>query len=380
MGSTRRALGVAGLAVALLLGACSSDDPEAGGSGDPPPATELASDADDPALAEVLAEVVANPATEPGCAVAVSRDGQVVATATSGLADLEHGTPITLDSVFDIGSVSKQFTAAGIVLLADDGTVSPSDELRSVLPDLPEWGGPITLDQAMHHTSGIPDYVGPLGEGFKEADVTTADEAYLLLLALSEPDFDPGTSWSYSNSNYFLLGLAIEEATGQTLEEVLTERIFEPLGMDRTTLRDHHDEIVVGVAPAYSPNDGLGGWALAMTDWEQVGDGAIQSTVGDLLTWQAALTDGEAADFDLYESLRFDPADMGDGTTAYARGLIESEDDGVVYVGHSGTSAGYRSALEAIPDEGLAAAVLCNRSDVDADAIATAALGTQRGR
>ena len=362
----------------MLLGACSSDEPDAGGVDDPAtPTTDV--DTDDPALAEVLADVVADPATEPGCAVAVSRDGEVVATATAGLADLEHGTPITLESVFDIGSVSKQFTAAGIVLLADDGTVSPSDEMRSILPDLPEWGGPITLDQAMHHTSGIPDYVGPLGEGFKEADVTTDDEAYLLLLALTDPDFDPGTSWSYSNSNYFLLGLVIEEATGQTLEEVLAERIFEPLDMDRTSLRDHHDEIVVGVAPAYSPNDELGGWALAMTDWEQVGDGAIQSTVGDLLTWQAALTAGDAADFDLYESLRFDPADMGDGKTAYARGLIESDEDGVTYVGHSGTSAGYRSALEAIPDEGLAAAVLCNRSDVDADAIAKAALGTQRG-
>jgi len=230
----------------------------------------------------------------------------------------------------------------------------------------------------MHHTSGIPDYVGPLGKGFKEADVTTDDEAYLLLLALTDPDFAPGTSWSYSNSNYFLLGLAVEEVTGQSFEQVLTERIFDPIGMEQTSLRDHHDEVVVGVAPAYAKSDELGGWALAMTDWEQVGDGAIESTVGDLLRWQAALTAGGAADFDMYEALQFDPADMGDGTTSYGRGLIQSTEDGVTYLGHSGTSAGYRSALEAVPDEGLAAAVLCNRADVDADAIAKAALATQR--
>jgi len=368
---------LATVAACALAASCSTGSGD-GAGGDPPATSATATAPGDPALDGLLAEVVGDPTREPGCVVAVSDGGEVVASAASGLADLEHGQPLTVDSVLDIGSVSKQFTSAVILHLADEGALAPSDEIRTYLPDLPAWDGPITLDEAMHHTSGIPDYVGFLSEEYRDADVTTADDAYLLILAVPSADFAPGTSWSYSNSNYFLLGLVAEEVSGSTLDELLVADVFEPLGMEATMLRDHHDEVIPGVAPAYRLDDGRG-WVMAMTDWEQVGDGSIQSTVGDLLRWQAALTSGDAASFDLYGALRFDPADMGDGATRYARGLIESEDDGTTYVGHSGTSAGYRSALEAIPDEGLAAAVLCNRADVDADALAKDALETRRG-
>ena len=173
----------------------------------------------------------------PGCALAVVRDGGIAYSKGYGMASLEHGVPITPQTVFDIGSTAKQVTAAAVLLLAQDGKLSLDDDVRKHIPEIPDYGTPVTLRHLLHHTSGIRDYIALLQlGGVNFEDVATDADGLAAIARQKNLDFSPGDEHSYSNSGYFLLSLIVERASGKTLRDFAQERIFTPLGMTSTEI------------------------------------------------------------------------------------------------------------------------------------------------
>ncbi|MGH9381900.1 MAG: serine hydrolase domain-containing protein, partial [Thermoanaerobaculia bacterium] len=222
----------------------------------------------------------------PGCALGVVRDGELVYARGYGMANLEHGVPITPGTVFDIGSTSKQFAATATVLLAEEGRLSLDDEVRKWIPELRDYGAPLTIRHLLHHTSGLRDYLTLMSlVGTSFDGLTTDDDALDIIARQRELNFPPGSEHLYSNSGYFLLSQIIERASGQSLREYAGTRIFEPLGMDDTHFHDDHTHVVPRRATAYAPLSEDGAFRIDMSLFEQTGDGAVYTTIDDLVRW-----------------------------------------------------------------------------------------------
>lgn len=310
---------------------------------------------------------------QPGCAVGIGERGTPVLTRGYGVADLDRGAPITRDSVFDIASASKQITAAMVYLLAADGVLSLSDDVRTWVPELPAYAKSPTLDDMVHHVSGLPDYTELLDEPYS-ARTTTADA---LRVITDEPtlDFAPGRRFEYNNSNYFLLSVVAERATGRSFRDLVDERIFDPLGMSRSLVFDDADERIPKLATGYA-KDGRR-FDRNVSNWEQTGDGAVHTTVDDLLRWVANLSDFAVGGPGLRASM-FTPGPRLDEGQGYGGGLSIGSLDGALMVEHSGAWAGYTSDVLALPDEGLGVVVLCNRDDADPETLARRTLRAWR--
>ena len=296
----------------------------------------------------------ATPAT-PGCAVAVSQHGQVVVNRAYGLADIERDVPITPATVFDAASVVKQFVAASVLLLVEDGRLSRSEDVRTYIPELPDYGHAITLDHLLTHTSGIRDWTGilPLAEG--DPDVVT------LTLRQRGLDFAPGEEWSYSNSGYELLKEIVARTSGMSFSEFTRTRLFEPLGMASTSYRTDMTEIVRNRALAYEQVGDR--WKLDMHFGNERGGGFLLSTPGDLLIWNDALTDGWLG-ASVTQTIQ-EPATLNNGRILdYARGLfLDIHRGGGAIIWHTGGSAGYSSFLGRYPAQGLSIAIMCNAGE-----------------
>jgi CubicO group peptidase (beta-lactamase class C family) len=297
----------------------------------------------------------------PGCAVAVSQHGKPVVNRAYGSADLERDVPLSPDSIFDAGSLRKQFVAATVLLLVEEGRLSLSDDVRKHFPELPDYGHKITLDHMLTHTSGLRDWTGllPLAGGDPDALTLTLRQRGL--------NFAPGEEWAYSNSGYVLLTEIVARTSGMPFSEFTRKRLFEPLGMKTTTYVDDLRTVVKNRALAYEKDGNR--WKLDMLlGNDRGGGGALLSTAGDLLIWNDALTNGRLGAF-VTEKLQ-EQARLNNGRKLnYARGLIvESYGDGRM-VWHSGGAAGYHSWLGRLPAQGLSVAVMCN-----SDAMAPTAL------
>src|SRR6478672_3317363 len=215
----------------------------------------------------------------PGCAVGVYRDGRVTLARGYGMANLELNVALSPQSVFDIGSTSKQFTATSVVLLAQQGKLSLDDDIRKYIPELPNYGKTITIRHILTHTSGIRDYLTLWGlAGVDDADLTTDDDALALIARQRELNFAPGEQWLYSNSGFFLASVIVKRVSGMTLARFAAARIFAPLGMAHTRFNDDHMSVIANRATGYAPRDSGGGWATAMSNFEQTGDGAVQTS------------------------------------------------------------------------------------------------------
>jgi len=311
---------------------------------------------------------------KPGCACGVVKDGRLALKAHYGMANIEHAVLIDEFTNFDLGSTSKQFTAAVVALLASDGVLSLGDDVRTWVPELPEYGRTITLRDLMNHTSGLRDYTDLLTlAGHREEDVTTSADALAILVRQKRLNFDPGSAYRYCNSGYFLLSVVVQRATGKSLRTVAEERIFKPLGMSRTTYLDDHTQIVPRRAMGYTATS-PGQYATAMSDWEQVGDGGVQSSIEDLVKW-AAMFDhaGEPSPFPgawLQVALET-PARLSDRTElAYGLGLGFERHRGLRVVEHGGSWAGYRAMLMRFPEKRIAIIVLCNFAQADTHRLA----------
>lgn len=309
--------------------------------------------------------------TVPGCALGVFRDGRIVYGHGYGSANLDYGVAITPDTVFYIGSTAKQFTAFAAALLVEQGKLSLSDSVRKYFPELPAWAEPITVDNLIHHTSGIRDYL-TLWEmsGRSFADAISLDEAIDLIARQRGTDFRAGAQWSYSNSNYVLLAELVGRATSLSLRQFAESAMFAPLGMTATHFHDDNTMIVPQRAVGYVP-DGAGGSRVFATTYALVGDGGLLTTVRDLVKWDENFYDnrlgGGAA---LIETITT-PGRLANGTPhQYAFGLTPGMYRGLPIVQHGGAFIGFRAQLLRFPTEHASIAVLCNDTTANAEGLA----------
>lgn len=308
--------------------------------------------------------------SSPGCALGVYRDGRIVYSRGYGMANLEHAIAITPRTVFDIGSTSKQFTAAAIALLAQDGRLTIDDDVRKHIPELPAYEKPITIRHLLNHTSGLRDYLTLMSlRGVNFDGVTTDRDAFDLIVRQKALNFAPGSEHLYSNSGFFLLSTVVKRASGRSLAEFAHERIFAPMGMHDTHFHDDHTRIVPLRATGYAPADS-GGFAISMSGFEQTGDGAVMTTVEDLLKWDnnfhAPTVGGERLLSDLHTQ-----GVLTNGRTLnYALGLMIDQHRGLRRVRHGGSWAGYRADLVRFPETKTSVACLCNLGTANPIALA----------
>ncbi|MEU8325347.1 serine hydrolase domain-containing protein [Nonomuraea sp. NPDC048881] len=295
----------------------------------------------------------------PGLAVGVYADGKVLHTAARGVATVEFGVPIDSRTRFDIASISKQFTAACLLLLARDGRLSLSDDVREHVPEL-RLGVPVTLDQCLRHTGGLPEWYGL--QAVTGVPFTLMDEERLMKIVagMRRTTFEPGTRFSYSNTGYVLAAVVIRRLTGRSLADFARERLFEPLGMDDTVFRDDASVPLPRMAYGY---DGAG--ARADTQESAVGDGGLVTGVADLAPWFGFLADGRVLGADVRSAL-LERTTLADGAVLrYARGICHLTVGELDAYGHAGGMHGYVGNLLHLPEPGLGVAVLTNHSGLD---------------
>ena len=299
----------------------------------------------------------------PGCAVGVIRDSKLVFGRGYGLANIEHDIPLTSKTVFDIGSTSKQFTAAAILLLEQQGKLSVDDDVRKFVPEVPPYGQTVTIRHLLHHTSGIRDYLTLMSvAGVNFDGVTTDDDALKLIVRQKALNFTPGSEHLYSNSGYFLLSVIVKRASGKTLRAFADEHIFAPLEMRDTHFHDDHTMPVPRRASAYAPQP-QGTFRIDMSGFEQTGDGAVYTTVEDLAKWDRNFYDPKVGGQALVDAL-LRTGVLSDGRSLpYAAGLVHGKYKGLTIVSHGGSWAGYRADLVRFPDQRLSVICLCNRAD-----------------
>jgi CubicO group peptidase (beta-lactamase class C family) len=296
----------------------------------------------------------------PGCAVGVSVDGVQVLARGYGMADLEHDVPITPDTIFEAGSVSKQFTAAAVLLLAREGRLSLDDPVRTYLPEVPDFGARLTIRHMLTHSSGLRDW-GSLESIAGWPRTTRANtHAHVLDIVARQRslNFTPGTHWSYSNTGYNLAAILVSRVAGMPFADFTRTRLFEPTGMMRTSWRDDHTRIVKRRAIAYGARDG--GFHTDMPFENVHGNGGLLTTVGDLLKWNENFWSPKIGDAALLADQQRPVTFSGGSGRGYGLGLMIGERRGVRQVDHSGSTAGYLAHLARYPDQHVSVAVLCN--------------------
>ncbi|MCX6543843.1 MAG: serine hydrolase [Acidobacteria bacterium] len=277
----------------------------------------------------------------PGCAVGVSERGTVVYTRGYGMANLEYGVRIKPDTIFESGSVAKQFTSAAIALLAIDGKLSRQDPVRKYVPELPDFGTPITIQQLLNHTSGLRSQWPMLSLAGRPPGmaVHTVDEILELVSHYKELNFKPGDEYLYNNTAFTLLGVIVQRVSGKSLND------FTKIVPDRAT--------------AYRADAG-GQFRTNMPFTNVIGNGGLLTTVGDLLIWNENLDRPRVGGKEMVDQLQ-KRGRLNDGfENEYAQGLVVTDYRGVREVSHGGSTGGYQTFLARWPDERLSVAVLCN--------------------
>lgn len=308
----------------------------------------------------------------PGCAVGVAVNGRPSLAKAYGLADLEHDVKNTPDTIFEAGSVSKQFTAAAVLLLAREKRLSLDDPVRKYIPELPDYGVPLTVRHMLNHASGLRDWGSVASIAGWPRTTRAYTHAHVLEIVSRQRalNFTPGTRYSYSNTGYNLAAILVSRVSGMPFPEFTETRLFGPLGMTRTSWRDDYRRIVKGRAIAYSGDNGR---FETLMPFENVhGNGGLLTTVGDLLKWNANFTThvvGDAA----FAREQQTPGRFNDGRVqGYALGLMVGTRNGLREIAHSGSTAGYRAHLTRFPDHDVSVAVLCNVSSGNATQYAEA--------
>lgn len=303
-----------------------------------------------------------SPADAPGCAVGVSHDGKPVLERAFGRAELEHGIPNTPQTIFESGSVAKQFTAASIIVLSLEGKLGLDDPVKKYIPELPDYGAPLTIRHLLNHTGGVRDWGNVLaltgvGRGERVISQKLALDVIIHQKAL---DFTPGSEYSYSNSGYTLLSEIVERVSKQSLPAFTEARFFKPLGMTHSSWRSDYQRLVPGRAQAYQ-GPLSGPWRLSMPFMNVYGNGGMLTTVGDWLKWNAML-DSRSMGAGLVDALETVGV-LNDGRKiTYALGVVVTNENGIRKVAHGGSTAGYQTFLSRYPGLKLSIAVLCNSS------------------
>ena len=301
----------------------------------------------------------------PGAALKVIKDGKAVKTSVYGQANLELGVPVTADTVFEIGSVTKQFTAACILLLQQDGKLSVEDKIGKHLPNLPVAWTNVTIRHLLTHTSGIKSYTGL--NGFELTEHLTQDQ-FIKKLGTQPLEFSPGDSWKYSNSGFSLLGYIVENVSGTNYWQFLRTRILQPLGMNATTDR-RPGTVIQHRADGYEQTSHVHiNRDYDLTD--VFAAGAIVSTVGDLAKWNAALDTDELLTAETKTQM-WTPQLLNNGkATKYGFGWFIEAVEGHRNIGHGGSTSGFSASLQRFPDDRLTIILLTNTDEQIASTLA----------
>jgi CubicO group peptidase (beta-lactamase class C family) len=301
----------------------------------------------------------------PGCALAVVNDGRIVYQRGYGMADLEQDVPITPASVFYVGSVSKQFTAFTVALLAQQGKLSLDDDVRKYIPELPNFGAPITIRHLVHHTSGLRDYYTLLDLAGRRGDEAFNNQDVLdIAVRQKELNFKPGTQFLYSNTGYGMLAVVVERVTKKKLSAFAEENIFAPLGMTESHFHDDLTRIVKRHVYAYAPKRG-GGFQLDTPYVERSGAGGVFTTVEELFKWDQNFYDARVGGEALINQVQT-PGVLADGKPLdYAFGLRMTTYKGQRVVEHGGSLGGYRAQITRFPDQKFSVIALCNLGTIN---------------
>jgi CubicO group peptidase (beta-lactamase class C family) len=300
----------------------------------------------------------------PGCAVGVARNGQTILERAYGMANLEYDVPNTPATIFEAGSVSKQFTAAAVALLAQQGKLSLDDEVSKYIPELPDYEAPVTIRQILHHTSGLRDWgTVALAMGWPRGTRAHTHAHVLDIVSRQESlNYTPGAEYLYSNTNYNLAAIIVERVGGMSFAEFTRKHLFEPLGMTSTQWRDDYRRIVKGRATAYGRGR-QGGWRLEMPFEDVHGNGGLLTTVGDLIKWNENFVRPRVGGVAFVRDLQQKGRLTSGREISYALGLEVTSYNGVPAVSHTGSTAGYRAFLARYPDQHLSVALLCNAAN-----------------
>ena len=291
----------------------------------------------------------------PGAALLVVHDGRAVIRKAYGLANVESNVSATPETNYRLASVTKQFTAASILLLAEDGKLSLGDPIRKWFPSLPDAVDSVTITQLLSHTSGIVDYEDVMPEG-STAQVHDSDVLHLLE-SQDTTYFKPGSSYRYSNSGYSLLSLIVQRASGKTFATFLHDRIFKPLGMSNSVAYEEGISTVANRAYGYTLRDGKWMRKDQSTTSAVLGDGGIYTSIDDLIKWDAALYDSRLLS-DESRRLAFTPhTATNEPGVQYGFGWMISGDA----IWHSGETSGFRNVIVRYPKSHVTVVILTNR-------------------
>lgn len=301
----------------------------------------------------------------PGLAVAVVRDGRVLLARGYGMADLEHRVPITPSTVFDVASVSKQFAGLAIAMLVDEGKLSLDDDVRRYIPEMADFGRPITIRHLVHHTSGLRDWPGTLGvAGWRYDDVISFDQILTMAFHQRTLNFVPGAEYTYSNTGYNLLAEVVQRVSGQSFRAWTDQRFFQPLGMTRTVFRDDHTVVIPDRAIGYQRNAD-GSWRHVTNNLTALGSSSMMSTVEDLARWVINFDSMRVGGLGAFALARTRGV-LNDGTTIpYAFGLSHGTYRGAPTLSHSGSWAGFATFVLHFPQHRAGVVVLANTPGVN---------------
>ena len=315
----------------------------------------------------------------PGLSLAVCRDGKLIKATGYGLADVELDVPVTPETIFQTGSVGKQFTAMAVMMLVEQGKIGLDDRITKYLPESPAIWKAVTVRQLLTHTSGIADYGGEedtMGKGVINFRKDYTEEELVQAFSKMPMDFAPGTKWSYSNTGYVLLGIIIHRASGKFYGDLLQQRIFKPLGMNATRIISEAD-----IVPHRSSGYRLVQRELKNQEWvspslNTTADGALYTNVLDLAKWDAALYEKALVKASSYQAI-WTPARLNNGDTVpYGFGWDLREKDGHPAVSHDGAWQGFTMNITRLLDPHLTVIVMTNldenhaKPDEIADAVA----------
>ena len=300
----------------------------------------------------------------PGCTVVVVQGDRSVFSAAVGKSTLDPSRPLTVDTPVDIASTAKQFTGVAVLRLVDQGVVGLDMPLGHYISELPAPLRTVTVRQALHHQSGIPDYVGLLASRLD--DRVTNEDALRALIAAPELEFKPGSQFRYSNSNYFLLGRVVERVSGMSLARFLTRRVLAPAG---ATARFD------AASTSRSYRKAGGAWIAADPPWQTSGDGGMWMSPRDLARWAAQYWEATIGDESMARLMLRDAVATPIGR--YGAGIVEAPlPDGSRVLGHDGRWGGYTTAFVVLPDERRAIVMTCN--GVTADGLPVGGIDVQR--
>lgn len=301
----------------------------------------------------------------PGVQLTVSRNGEILYSKAIGMADLERNVSLTTESLIEAGSVSKQFTAAAILLLEQQGKLSVEDDIRKYAPEIPDYGTPIRIFHLLHHTSGLKDWgaLASLTGWPRSTKFYSNDDALEIMSRQTSLNNKPGDEYIYSNSNYNLMAVIVQRVSGLSLAEFSKKYLFEPAGMTKTQWRDNPNRIVINRAIAYSKNAGV--YETNMPNEYVYGNGGLLTTTEELAKWSDFYLDGKLGGTDFLKK-QLKTRNLNNGVyNNYAAGLMIQKNA----INHSGSTAGYRAYLTTFDDQKLTVAILSNTGEHNISAV-----------